>query len=307
MLLALCTLAGANLAAGARTLQHRLPAFGYPITPVHAFLRQPAHAGRVAGGMTALLPDTPSVYGIHSLEQVAPFHVARYHAFMVALRGPGARPIFTYAHATPGFVAPLLDLAAVRWLVSNRSEDAWHHRLAAEPGRFAPTLVRPRAIVYENRGALPRARVVYQAMAVAPDMVAAARTLAESPDGWRDRVLLETTQPVSSGSGPSTPATILLERDTEVQLAVEARAAGWLVLADTHYPGWVAEVDGRPTPILPAYVAFRAVAVPAGTHRVTFRYEPTTVRLGGLLSLLGLALVTLGLGWPRRWRRRSQG
>jgi uncharacterized membrane protein YfhO len=47
-----------------------------------------------------------------------------------------------------------------------------------------------------------------------------------------------------------------------------------LVLHDTYYPGWLAEVDGRSASILRAFVLFRGVEVPAGTHRVTFRFAP---------------------------------
>jgi uncharacterized membrane protein YfhO len=47
-----------------------------------------------------------------------------------------------------------------------------------------------------------------------------------------------------------------------------------LVLHDLYYPGWVVEIDGTAAPILRAGLLFRAVAVPAGSHRVTFRFEP---------------------------------
>jgi len=64
--------------------------------------------------------------------------------------------------------------------------------------------------------------------------------------------------------------------------------AGQLVLTDTWYPGWSAEVDGREVPIRPANGAFRAVEVPAGRREVAFEYRPWTARVG-----LGLTVVTL--------------
>ena len=47
-----------------------------------------------------------------------------------------------------------------------------------------------------------------------------------------------------------------------------------LALHETWYPGWIAEIDGRRVPILRADVLFRGVEVPAGRHRVVFRFAP---------------------------------
>lgn len=63
-------------------------------------------------------------------------------------------------------------------------------------------------------------------------------------------------------------------RPGRIEVEVVASGPGVLVLHDTHYPGWVVEVDGRPARLLRADVLFRAVEVGAGRHRVEFRYEP---------------------------------
>jgi uncharacterized membrane protein YfhO len=47
-----------------------------------------------------------------------------------------------------------------------------------------------------------------------------------------------------------------------------------LVLHDLYYPGWSAKIDGKSAPILRAGLLFRAVIVPAGSHRVIFRFDP---------------------------------
>ena len=46
---------------------------------------------------------------------------------------------------------------------------------------------------------------------------------------------------------------------------------------DIYYPGWVAEVDGRPARVLRANVLFRGVEVSEGRHVVVFRFEPFSV------------------------------
>ena len=47
-----------------------------------------------------------------------------------------------------------------------------------------------------------------------------------------------------------------------------------LALHALYYPGWIAEIDGKPAPVLRADVLFRGVEVPPGHHRVVFRYAP---------------------------------
>ncbi len=78
-----------------------------------------------------------------------------------------------------------------------------------------------------------------------------------------------------------------------VVLKTRSASPALLVLLDTYAEGWRAEVDGRPAPVHPANLAFRAVEVPAGVHEVAFRYAPDSVRWGETLSALGL-LVLLG-------------
>jgi uncharacterized membrane protein YfhO len=59
-----------------------------------------------------------------------------------------------------------------------------------------------------------------------------------------------------------------------VEAVTTSTADGLLVLHDSYYPGWIAEIDGKAAPILRADILFRAVEVPAGIHRVTFRFAP---------------------------------
>jgi uncharacterized membrane protein YfhO len=69
------------------------------------------------------------------------------------------------------------------------------------------------------------------------------------------------------------------------------------VLTDLAYPGWTARVDGAPAEILLADGSFRAVAVPAGSHRVEFRYRPISVYAGAAIS--AAALLGLLVWWRR--------
>jgi hypothetical protein len=68
-------------------------------------------------------------------------------------------------------------------------------------------------------------------------------------------------------------------------------------LTDTHDPGWSATVDGRPVPIRPAWLTFRAVALGPGRHLVAFRYEPAGFRFGLSVTLAGLVVAVILWFW----------
>src|SRR5262249_36024370 len=84
-----------------------------------------------------------------------------------------------------------------------------------------------------------------------------------------------------------------------VEVDVQLARAGFLVLTDTHYPGWRAEVAGAAARILRADYLFRAVALGSGEHRVVFRYAPRWRPLAWALSGLGLVVAVAPLAWRR--------
>jgi uncharacterized membrane protein YfhO len=47
-----------------------------------------------------------------------------------------------------------------------------------------------------------------------------------------------------------------------------------LVVAVNRYPGWSARIDGEPAEVVTADGSFMGVVVPAGSHTVTFGFEP---------------------------------
>ncbi|HEY47920.1 MAG: hypothetical protein AMJ88_00905 [Anaerolineae bacterium SM23_ 63] len=87
-----------------------------------------------------------------------------------------------------------------------------------------------------------------------------------------------------------------------VPLRVETIRGSWLLLSDTWYPGWSAELDGAKTRLYKADYLFRAVWVPPGKHSVEFRYRSPLFFFGAVLSVLGW-LAMAGIGW--RWRKKE--
>ena len=79
-----------------------------------------------------------------------------------------------------------------------------------------------------------------------------------------------------------------------LRLKTAAKAPAILVLSEGWYPGWRATVDGKDAPLYRAQVTLRAVAVPAGEHEVVFRFQPRSLRVGGLIT--GASLLALAAG-----------
>ena len=74
---------------------------------------------------------------------------------------------------------------------------------------------------------------------------------------------------------------------------VESIHPGKFRLSEQFYPGWQAQLDRKPAPLLRCETAFQCVDVPAGKHLVEFVYRPASVVQGlaiSLTALLGLAI-----------------
>jgi hypothetical protein len=145
------------------------------------------------------------------------------------------------------------------------------------------------------------------------------RFVSPSFDGRRQVVLegdpSRRPAPTAAARGP---ATVEWRHDgpDEIGLTVASQQPGWLVLLDGWDKGWKATVNGRATEVMRADYNFRAVAVPAGTSTVDFSYRPTSVTVGGWVTVLSTGLIGCAVvsEWARgrparraRWRLSATG
>src|SRR5581483_10222447 len=190
----------------------------------------------------------------------------------------------------------LLNLLGVKYIVTTRA--------VPNPGY---TLVYDREVkIYENKNVLPRAFLVNHARAFAnrDELLNALPTLDPTREVWLETAslppLLSSPAPLSS---PSTPLPIgegsdhlaTIEKYTGSEVIVKTRSAqpAYLVLTDSYFPGWIAQIDGQDTPIYRADGNFRAVAVPVGENTVRFKFSPISFRVGAVISLLAVIAVLL--------------
>ncbi|HZE96563.1 MAG TPA: hypothetical protein VE981_06030, partial [Planctomycetota bacterium] len=151
--------------------------------------------------------------------------------------------------------------------------------------------------VLEAPRAFARAFWVPEAIA-APSREERLRILMDRSTNLRSVVVLESREAAAGqGIGPGTAA-ITSFAAGEYEIATEAVSDGYLVLAETWYPGWEAWIDGVPAEVLRANHLVQAVRLPAGPHRVHFAFHSTRLRAGFLVSaavVIGMLLAALRL------------
>ncbi len=133
----------------------------------------------------------------------------------------------------------------------------------------------------------PYAHLVYETQIIEND-ADARRILADPAFNAREVILLETDAGVGlPDERPSGAGSTIVRYEPEVMtVMVNTAQPGILSLAHVDYPGWYAEVNQQPAPILRAYGGLSAVVVPAGESTVTLLYNPLTYRIGAVISLL---------------------
>jgi hypothetical protein len=185
---------------------------------------------------------------------------------------------------TGGRSTRLYDLLGVRYVLGGKDVtlDWDKYSLAFDAD--------PSVNVYRNETPLPRAFVVHQAI-VAADHEDAWTRIQQPGFDPATTVVLEGGQPLAVQPGGQADVQVLHYDANGLELAVDSPAEGYLFLSDPFYPGWRAKVDGEPVPILRANYAFRAVAVPAGAHRVTMTFRSSSWSTG--LAVTALTIVIL--------------
>lgn len=243
------------------------------------------HGWYLSSSQPILTPNTAALFGLQDIRGYESVYSLRYSQYMAKIDG---RETPFGALLTPQTVThPMLDALNMRYV------------LAVEPlDDPALTLVYDGEIlIYENLKALPRVHL-YAEYTVLADADAVLAALA-SPDYDPKTDLFFETDPQfdlpTEANISQARAEILRYGPNRVSIAVNAPSSAILVLADQNYPGWRAYVDGAETPIHTANTLFRAIQVPAGQHRVEFRYESDVVRWGLWVSAVSFAMVVLGI------------
>jgi hypothetical protein len=156
--------------------------------------------------------------------------------------------------------------------------------------------------IYEQSPRLPRAFFIARAEVLDRDTIIARMCSADFDP--RASVLLNSAETPedadSSADAGIVPASITSARRNSVEVAVQAPAEGWLILGDAYYPGWTATVNGVQSRVYSAYLALRAVPVPAGKSSVQFTFAPSSFAWSWPVTAISLLTLAAGTAMSMR-------
>jgi hypothetical protein len=132
---------------------------------------------------------------------------------------------------------------------------------------------------------LPRARLVARAE-VSDDP---ARDIGRIPVATA--ALVEA--PVDLEPGDPGGATIVGQRPGRFEICADCPTRQLLVVSEGFHGGWRATIDGRPQEVLRVNGDFLGCVIEPGPHNVVLEFRPRSLRLGALVSCLGLGLVAI--------------
>lgn len=104
----------------------------------------------------------------------------------------------------------------------------------------------------------------------------------------------------------------LVDYDSDfVTYAVDAKKEELAVFSEVYYPeGWQISIDGEPAEMIRVNYTLRALPVPEGTHTISFRFDPQSIKITdgiAYAALLIMLLTAAVLIWQSVKRKRTKG
>jgi hypothetical protein len=213
----------------------------------------------------AILQDKSPHYRVLNLAAGDPFTDASTSYYHRSLGGYHAAKLLIYqnmvaAHMSGQLNQSILDMLDTRYII-------------------VPGQKQGQTAVQKNPGALGAAWFVKHVQPVATTVDALKAIGNFNPT---DTAFVLQADSKNAGPAPvydSTASIQLVSYDNDsIQYKTSAKTAQFAVLSEIYYPaGWNAYIDGKKTDYVQTDYVLRGLAVPAGDHTISFRFEPTVV------------------------------
>jgi len=214
-----------------------------------------------------------------------------------------------------GGTGPFLDLLNARYIVFDKTDTTMQQSPQGQQLQdayrqaFPVEIENDDFIVFRNNSAHPYVTAYKRACAYVGNVTnSAPLALALSARNW-PLVQRETIEdagryeqiyregepamaPVRDGQvAPLTDVQLHRNSDEVIQLRLTAPSPCLAVIAESYYPFWHAEVDGKPAEVLRVSCGLMGLELPAGKHEIFLRYQaPRVYAVAGIVSLLSFVI-----------------
>lgn len=275
------------------------PYFGE--NPMADYLKPRIGDARVTGlplpGAQGLADPQSSVLPFYHIDVVVGYHGNQLRWYDDLLGGPGRTNLLN---------PRLLNLLGARFLLGATAKQIPANYFGSAPVVDEATVAQ--TPIVRNENAFPRTFLV-GSYKVISDRQRVDSLVLNGTDDLRKVMFLESQpdQSIDSTFTPGDTAWVISHDVDTVTVGVKTNSSKLLELTDTYYEAWHAAVDGKPTAILRSYGAFRAVVIPAGSHKVNFFYESPRYEKDRLITWLTTLYIVAIIGANVMLSRRKKG
>src|SRR5277367_3428 len=230
------------------------------------------------GSMDELPSNLSSLWGVPTINSYQPLLSSRAKRFFCMFAGGFIECDLAVGHDHS------LAIAGVRYVFVPKSENVFRS-ISKNPAKWSLEEELPTTFVYQNLAAMPRVWLVPKAEEMPPDKSILVIHTNHDFDPHKVAFVEEPLE-FSGSANPTDSAKLTTVANGSMTVSANTKTPQLLITSDAYYPGWEAQIDGKPTHIYQADYLFRAVLVPAGEHTVHFEYKPKSLENGLAISAL---------------------
>lgn len=227
-------------------------------------------------GLDGQWQNAAMILGFEALNGYNPLRIGHYDDLVEPGESPYAVDRRLFPSTFPSYNCGLSRRLNLRYLVLDKPITSLPRK--HDSTKFTPLIEGPRAWVYRNEEEAPRVTIKSNVRVAAIDDFAKAVDLLSD----NDQILVDSDEPLSqiygARPGGKTRARIVDWREDRIEIEIETNAPAIVTLNSPNYPGWEAEVDGRPAQVISVDLLFRGVEAPAGARKVVFAFRPFSWR-----------------------------
>lgn len=250
--------------------------------PVNDYLKRDNSKYRVHDFTNSSVLNLP-FYGV---ELVTGYHGNQLKWYDQLIGGPSQRNI-----ANPR----LLNLVGAKYLIippnQKMPENYFGEKILKSILNF------DKGLLVENDNAFPRAFLA-QSFKKYDNIESVIAEVTTGKENLAEVVLLEEDPDIilPDSAIKSDSAWIISHQPDSVIVGINSVENNILILTDNYYDAWNAYIDDKPAKIMRAYGSFRAVAIPAGTEKVSFRYESKRYKTAKMLTWTAIVYLIILFG-----------